>query len=316
MITHLEIRNFRCIREASVPLKGLTVLVGANDTGKTAFLDAIRALTGSKGIAEMDFGRGERKLEIVGIAEGSRGALQIPHDANSNPMHQLENWRNAVGQAQYFRLPSRGVPMQSGSHVDSLGWPVIGPEGQNIPAFLDYLVRRDRKRFDDIVAALKDLIPGLEDVILDAPAENSKSIDLVIDNGFGINADLTSTGVKLMVFFLALAYHPSPPGVILIEEPESGIHPQRLVDVVHLMRDVTRGTHGDKASQVIMTTHSPYLLDLVDPEQDQVLVFQRKESGDRSVSPADPKRLKSFLGEFLLGEVWYNEGEQGLLAKK
>jgi predicted ATP-dependent endonuclease of OLD family len=73
--------------------------------------------------------------------------------------------------------------------------------------------------------------------------------------------------------------------------------------------------HGDHAAQIILTTHSPHLLDYVDLTQDQVLVFHRNEDGSRGAQPVDAERLKTFLDEFMLGEVWYNEGEAGLTGK-
>jgi hypothetical protein len=85
--------------------------------------------------------------------------------------------------------------------------------------------------------------------------------------------------------------------------------------VVRLLRDITQGAHGGGNSQVVLTTHSPYLLDFIDLDKDQVLVFRRIHHGIRTVQPADPERLKLFLDEFMLGEVWYNQGEEGLVQK-
>ena len=130
-----------------------------------------------------------------------------------------------------------------------------------------------------------------------------------------MEADQASAGVRLLLFFISLTYHPSPPKLILLEEPENGIHPRRLAEVIKLLRAITQGTHGGQQAQVVLTTHSPYLLDFVNLETDQVLVFRRNDDGTRSVEPVDAERLKLFLDEFQLGEVWYNEGEKGLVKK-
>ena len=107
----------------------------------------------------------------------------------------------------------------------------------------------------------------------------------------------------------------TPPRLILIEEPETGVHPKRLADIVALLRKITQGLHGTHPAQVILTTHSPYLLDSIDPNVDQVLVFRRESDGSRSVKPVDVEGLKEFLDDFMLGEVWFNVGEDGLVAK-
>jgi len=83
---------------------------------------------------------------------------------------------------------------------------------------------------------------------------------------------------------------------------------------MRLLRSISSGEYCDHAAQVIITTHSPFLLDHVNLDHDQLLIFQREKSieGARTARPADRERLKVFLDEFMLGEVWLNEGESGL----
>ena len=190
----------------------------------------------------------------------------------------------------------------------------MSSDGKGIPALLDFFLRKDRKRFFlAFVDAAIAHIPGLTDIQIATPQPNLRRVDLVVDHDFVISADQSSVGVRLMLFFLALAYHPEPPELILIEEPERGVHPSRLSDIIQLFRGLTEGAQTPGASQVILTTHSPYLLDLIDIDRDGVLIFQREEDGSRTVHPADADRLKVFLDEFHLGEVWYNEGEAGMI---
>jgi predicted ATPase len=141
-------------------------------------------------------------------------------------------------------------------------------------------------------------------------------VNITIENGFKIAGDRLSAGVRMMFFFVALAHHPSPPDVVLIDEPEMGVHPKRLKDIMSLLRSLSEGKLTGKAVQVILTTHSPYLLDHVRLPEDQVIVFRREDSGDRSAQSVDQQRLKTFLDEFMLGEVWFNQGEEGLLAAR
>ncbi|MCK6586703.1 MAG: AAA family ATPase [Polyangiaceae bacterium] len=51
MITHLHIESFKCLRDVTIELSPLTVLVGANDSGKSSILDAIRLLGRTTGEA-------------------------------------------------------------------------------------------------------------------------------------------------------------------------------------------------------------------------------------------------------------------------
>jgi predicted ATPase len=206
--------------------------------------------------------------------------------------------------------------MVSGGFSDTGQPPEFDPDGQNVPTFLDHLLRRDRKRFDEVVSVLRKLIDGFEDLQIGTPDPSTRQLDLRIESGLRIPANNCSVGVRLLLFFVALAYHPTPPRLILVEEPENGVHPKRLERIMLLLHEITRGVHANHAAQVVLTTHSPHLLDFVDLNTDQVLVFSRQEDGSRTAEPADTERLKTFLDEFMLGEVWYNKGEEGLVARK
>jgi len=103
---------------------------------------------------------------------------------------------------------------------------------------------------------MKERVPGLEDVHVATPSPQERRIDLKIDNGLVIRADDASVGVRLMLFFVALTYHPSPPKIILLEEPENGVHPRRLADVMKLLRDITQGVHCGHPAQVIPVSYT------------------------------------------------------------
>lgn len=216
----------------------------------------------------------------------------------------------------FYLLPSDGVKLHGKGVRDTDEAPPLDSRGESLPALLDYFLRRDRRRFFEYVDALKKRVPGLEDLHIATPTEENRQVDLVIDGGLVLPPESVSVGVRLLIFYLALTYHPRPPKVILLEEPENGVHPKRLADIVALLRDITKGTHCGHPAQIILTTHSPYLLDNVKLDEDQVLVFSRNDDGSRSVEAADAERLKVFLDEFMLGEVWYNEGEAGLVKKQ
>jgi predicted ATPase len=119
----------------------------------------------------------------------------------------------------------------------------------------------------------------------------------------------------VLLFYIAIMHHPSPPTVMLIEEPENGVHPKRLREIMDLLRGITKGEHTGRPAQVIISTHSPFVLDCVNLDEDQVLVFRRNDDGSRTAEPVDAERLKPFLDDFLLGEIWYNRGEEGLIRK-
>ena len=291
----------------------LTVLIGPNDSGKTSFLTAFRKLRDGNAIELKDCWRGERINAQIAVADDADHTMRISKGGDVS-------WSDEavvalVRSLQSFALPSQGVDLASRGVSDLGGVPYLDANGRGVPTLLDYLLRRHRTRFDRFVDDMRQRVPGLEEIDISTPEAADRGIQLVCEGGYRVVADNVSTGVRLLLFFLALRYHPNPPGIILVEEPENGVHRQRLGDIVSLLRDMTQPDREGRAVQVILSTHSPHLLDHVDLEQDQVLVFRRQDDGSRSVEPAEASSVKAFLDEFMLGEVWFNEGEDGLVAR-
>jgi hypothetical protein len=140
VIKRVQIQNFRALLEIDVELRPLAVLVGPNDSGKSSFLEAIRRrLTGS--IEREDGWRGVQQAVVQ--LYGTQGS----------PFR---------GSAEIFKLPSQGIPMESAGVAEEprKGAPQLTVDGSNLAAFLDYPLRKDRRRFDQVQTTLRSLIPG------------------------------------------------------------------------------------------------------------------------------------------------------------
>jgi predicted ATPase len=310
MLDRISIQGFRSLVRLDVPLRPLTVLIGQNDSGKSTFLRAVELLsTDPSNFVGADRYRNDqgRPISVEGYA-GSGVSVYMGTDRD-RIVH------SSIMPAQFYQLPVNGVNMVSEGFDDQAGPRQLTREGEGVPSLLDFLLRTDRRRFFELVEVFKTHVPGLQDIAIATPNPSQRRLDLVLEKGFRLPAQEASSGVRLLLFFIALAYHPSPPRLILVEEPETGVHPRRLAEVISLLREITEGRHGCHPAQVILTTHSPYLLDSVDSERDQLLVFRRLEDGSRTADPVDTDRLRLFLEEYMLGEVWFNQGEEGLVAK-
>ncbi|MGH7272347.1 MAG: AAA family ATPase, partial [Polyangiaceae bacterium] len=203
-----------------------------------------------------------------------------------------------------------------------------------LAAYLDHLLTTERSAFDLIQSELKRLLDFVEEIqlppwrveardigIKDAPPITrletiGREIHFRIGNQAAIPADLASSGVMLILGYLAIAYSPSQPDVLLIEEPENGIHPRALERVMRFFRMLASNTPGPEKPQVILTTHSPYLLDFVEPEQ--VIMFGRKPNGESVAAnlatlPGVQERRADGMS---VGELWYNAGEDELLKDR
>lgn len=305
MLTRLSGDNFRALRKFDVALSPLTVLIGSNDTGKSSFLRALRILNQGAEWNQKDFWRKDPKAvpSLVGWSDGKIVTESRPGTYSGRPVS-----------VAYYELPAQGPSLVSQGYADAQGASPFQDLGHEVPALFDLLLRRERAKFFEAEKLLTKLIPGLESIDVATPTSETRRIDLVVDQGLRVDPDSVSTGVRLLLFFVALSYHPNAPDLVLIEEPENGIHPQRLKDVIDLLRKMTEGGFRDQKHQIVISTHSPYLVDHLDLSTDSLLVFRREADGTRTVTKAEPGRLKSFLSEFLLGEVWFNRGEEGLIG--
>ena len=124
----------------------------------------------------------------------------------------------------------------------------------------------DEPQFKAVEKALHLIIPSITGI--DVSVNNSGNVALNLMQGQTlIPADVLSEGTLRILGLLALGGAKEPPGLLCFEEPENGIHPDRLDLVASLLK-----TLADGGTQVIVTTHSPTLLDLL-PEK-SLYMFQ------------------------------------------
>ena len=118
-------------------------------------------------------------------------------------------------------------------------------------------------------------------------------------------AKFASDGTLKMLAYLLLLYDPHPPPFIGIEEPENFLHPRLLPELAEECRSATGQT------QLLVTTHSPFFLNQLRPEE--VRVLWRDEQGYTQTQRAgDLAGVREFVQHgALLGDLWI-EGQLGI----
>jgi len=185
------------------------------------------------------------------------------------------------------------------------GVPEAGPQerlsetGDNLPNVIQYLKEQHERRLEEILRTLSERVPRLERVesqfmpdgrlllqIKDAPFEQP------------ILAKFASDGTLKMLAYLTLLYDPNPPELIGIEEPENHLHPRLLPELAEECRMATEKT------QLMVTTHSPFFVDGLKPEE--LWVLYRDEQGYTQARRAfDMKGVPEFVKEGAsLGQLW------------
>ncbi len=193
--------------------------------------------------------------------------------------------------------------------------------GENLSAWL-LTLQTHTEEFRRIKQACRDVLPGLDEIlfqpvraktpIVNAGASTSESAKISIGSSEKyfknpINLSRMSDGELAFLALMSLILAPEElaPPLLCIEEPENHLHPRLLEILVEILNQ--RQTElGPKTFQIIITTHSPLLLDKL--SIDDLIVFGKEEGATKATRASSKKRLKQLLSrkETSLGDLWYS----------
>ena len=177
----------------------------------------------------------------------------------------------------------------------------LARDGSNIADFLLDLRRLDQSAFDGIVETMAYILPYAKDI---QPSLTSSEIERkawlqLTEADFKVPGWMLSTGTLRLLALLALLRHPKPPPLIVVEEIENGLDPRSI----HLLVEEIRNAVLNGVTQVILATHSPYLLDLL--TLDHLVVVERDAKGHPVFRrPADDASLAKWAEEFAPGKLY------------
>lgn len=172
-------------------------------------------------------------------------------------------------------------------------------EGSNIAEYLLSIRKLDQSAFDGIVETLQYILPYARDLQPALTSELERTVYLQLTEGdFKVPGWLLSTGTLRIVALLALLRHPTPSPLIVIEEIENGLDPR----TIHLLVDEIRNAIESGRTQVILTTHSPYLLDLLDLSH--IVLVDRVNGEPTFTRPADRESLQVWAKDFSPGRLY------------
>lgn len=347
MLTKLELQNYRGHEATEIPLSPLTVLIGPNAVGKSSALEALcllgrligeapeKVLTGShelrwlrrRGATEGDF-----KIAVSALFEQQEWTAHVVAAPSHEPTLSSEPRRlsprqlAAICGATTLRLDSRRLAEPSTSTEEE---PRLAEDGYGLATVLSALKLSSTDRFRNLEEAACRVVPSLKAIgfkrtkierpgtrtlvgvdgqkVVVAEREVSVADELVLDfaDAAGLPAHAASEGTLIVLGILATLYGPATPGLLLLEDIERALHPQAqkgLVDAVKLAL-VER-----PETQIVATTHSPYLVDALAPEE--VVVLGRGPTGDVAARRlSDHPRAQKLLEVLTAGELWTAEGE-------
>ena len=359
----IAIKGFKSIRDSEVKLRDINVLIGANGSGKSNFLEVFSFLQAA---LSGDFGeRGERQAihhyvaraggaerllhfgskvtehveiriafqqpqadfsfgvtytdvdtfnfgagfgvattTLNEIAEKERKSLPLADEDDETDSGEFDSgaaFRSYLISSwllYHFHDTSRSAPIKKTANLHDNRY--LRADGSNLAAFL-YLLR---EKYEDSYRFLRNTVrliaPFFDDFVLEPLALNEDTIRLEwkhkgTDAYFDVSS--LSDGTLRFIALATLLQQPKElrPSVILLDEPELGLHPYAITMLASMVKSASVDT------QVILATQSPILLDYFEPED--VLVADRVD-GTTEFTRLSSDNLAIWLEDYSIGELW------------
>lgn len=331
MITSIAFDNFRLLHDAVLPLGPFTLLVGPNSSGKSSALAALRALDSAFHEPSLNLSAGPTR-ETRG--RGTTFSFTYRYHYDDHDYQLLTVYDTATGNRQHYhqRLPGEegNVPTEARAAVVSqlksariysldshqLAQAVqltpiaqLNHTGLGLANVLDRLRDDAPERFARLNSDLSRWLPEFDQILFRTPQTGVRGISLrrASDRAV-IQAEFLSQGTLAALALLTLSHLPDPPALIGLEEPDRGIHPRLLRDVRDAIYRLSYPSPEDERDpvQVVMTTHSPYLLDLFRDHPEEIVLAQRSGNSISFERLSDRKDLEQLIADAHLGDLWYS----------
>ncbi|MBJ7436849.1 MAG: AAA family ATPase [Acinetobacter sp.] len=366
MIENIKIQNFKSIKDASIDLGSINVLIGANGVGKSNFISFFRLLKSLSNDKLNDYVENQGKMDNLiyfgekvdsdirgeitfsefqnkpyiryafDLSADNRNLAVIKKETTSQLMNindQVNSWRDSPSTnntehslhllasqqemkyvivrtyfrdftVYHFHDTSFDAPLKKPARIyDHIS---LHHDGCNLPAFLYYLQERHPQRLYLIEKVIQSIAPFFGKFILKPDRINPESIQLEwLEKGYERhqNAHNLSDGTLRFIALTTLMLQPEPPKVIIIDEPELGLHPSAIIKLAGLVRKAAA------KSQVIISTQSVNLMNEFEPEDIIVVDHKNKQSVFKRL---DVDKLQIWLEDYGLAEVW----DKGLIGGK
>ena len=194
---------------------------------------------------------------------------------------------------------ARGVPLAGAQKH-------LNIHGDNIGNVVQYMQREQGVRFKAVLKRVASKIPGVESITAEVTAD--KRVVLKFNDGAFVDpfyAGQMSDGTLKVFAYLLLMEDPEPPPFICIEEPENGLYHKLLESLASELRSHATGKRN--APQVFVTTHQPYFVDALQPNE--VWVLKKGTDGFSQIMRVSEIALVNNMVEqgLPLGGLWYSD---------
>ena len=328
MIAAVHFRNFKALRSAAVKLAPFNLVLGPNGSGKTSLIQALlrlRSLAGLPAVHASDL-KGQKptgpqiEFHFAPPYQNVRVTLGCNSDELVCNLLVVDSPPGLEGQGQWAELRTRlqsirahlfdhyamAVPAKLAEGAE------LTSNGGNLAAVLAGWKEKQPAVFAELETEFVRLMPEFTGLEFrpqgTATVELGARLRLNGGNEF-IAADSLSQGTLYLLAILTLAFAPSPPAVVCLEEADRGMHPRSLREVRDALYRLSypQDAGMDRAPvQVITTTHSPYLLDQFREHPEEIVLASKHGREANFERLSDRADLVELMKEAHLGDLWYS----------
>ena len=245
--------------------------------------------------------------ESASIYPKQGGLVSLTEDPAKSERSILERYRDPVGLPEMANLGERYKHIKIYRNWPfGVGSPLRAPQSTDeradfLAESLDNLalVLNRFKREPEVKRTIRDALRDLNPAITDFDVEViGRQVRLFLEEGtYSISAARLSDGTLRYLCLLAILCHPQPPPLVCIDEPELGLHPDALLTIAKLIEEASERT------QLIVTTHSEFLVDSLTHDPGAIVVCEKGENGT-TMRRLDGEKLAVWLKDYSLGNLW------------
>lgn len=319
MLKRVSIQNFKSLKDVTLDLQKVNLLIGPNNSGKTNFLKALeffvslgfdlskvedfkqmsfkhQALDLSSEfefeIGSQDFAASRNDDSPRSTYHFSQKYLAARDGYNSQIVSKIDDWFSLGGkrfadkpepgymkdffnfvQTKVFRPDPTKLIHETKLSGNSF---TLAYDGSNLINFYFSIFNNYEEISNRIQADLSRCIPEIARFRTPAVGGDSMlGLKFFDKQEVGFWASEVSEGVLYFLMLLCIINQPDPPKLLLLEEPEKGIHPRRIREVMDFIFRLAE----EKDVQIILTTHNEHVLDDFSTRPESVFVFDKDEQG-------------------------------------
>lgn len=340
MISKASIRNFKCLRDVRIDLERFTVFVGPNASGKSSILQGLDLLCRTFRLDHPHQLEGEL---LQSLSRGTTEQIELACESGGNayryrtrspsspltPSHVPQMKWTGGGQGvatsltvadwkQWNPQPPHSTPLplsvllrlETSKLVQSNPVPdptVMAPDGAGLHSALANMALNDPDSWQRLQDDLRQIIPSIRR-LRHTPSKPNLPPSLLFDTvgADSVPANQISEGTLLVLGLLAALHGSSRPNLVLLDDLDRGLHPKAQKELISLLRGLL-ATSPDL--QILATTHSPYMLDSMEPNEVRMTILREDGATACAALPNHPQ-FQKWKDEMTPGEMWSLFGER------